>query len=117
MMAVSDSGPKGRKMVTTKDEILSLLKESRAEFESRFKVRKLALFGSYSRGDQSAESDVNGNWTPYFSTEEDNYQVSAGEEGGESYVFPLPAGTESVSYKLTANPTEPSYAENWMLMK
>ena len=45
-------------MVTTKDEILSLLKESRAEFESRFKVRKLALFGSYSRGDQSAESDV-----------------------------------------------------------
>jgi len=45
-------------MVTTKDEILSLLKERRAEFESRFKVRKLALFGSYSRGDQTPESDV-----------------------------------------------------------
>lgn len=45
-------------MATTKDEILDLLRESRAEFESRFRVRKLALFGSYSRGDQGPESDI-----------------------------------------------------------
>jgi len=42
----------------TKDEILSLLVQNKAELESRFKVRRLALFGSYARGDQKPDSDV-----------------------------------------------------------
>ncbi len=42
----------------TKDEILSLLVQNKAELENRFKVRRLALFGSYARGDQKPDSDV-----------------------------------------------------------
>ncbi|MBN2271270.1 MAG: nucleotidyltransferase domain-containing protein [Sedimentisphaerales bacterium] len=42
----------------TKEEILSALAKDRFELESRYKVRKLALFGSYARGDQRADSDV-----------------------------------------------------------
>ncbi len=42
----------------TKDEILSLLVQNKAELENRFKVRRLALFGSYARGDQKSDSDV-----------------------------------------------------------
>ncbi|MBT8369327.1 MAG: nucleotidyltransferase family protein [Deltaproteobacteria bacterium] len=43
---------------TTKDEILNLLVKNKSELENRFKVRNLALFGSYSRGDQKPDSDV-----------------------------------------------------------
>jgi len=42
----------------TKDEILCLLIQNNAELENRFKVRRLALFGSYARGDQKPDSDV-----------------------------------------------------------
>ena len=42
----------------TKDEILSLLVQNKAELKYRFKVRRLALFGSYARGDQKPDSDV-----------------------------------------------------------
>ena len=42
----------------TREEILSLLVQNKSELENRFKVRRLALFGSYARGDQRADSDV-----------------------------------------------------------
>lgn len=42
----------------TKDEILNTLAKDKAELQRRFKVRKLALFGSYARGEQRADSDV-----------------------------------------------------------
>jgi len=42
----------------TREEILSLLDQNKSEFETRFKVRRLALFGSYARGDQQSDSDV-----------------------------------------------------------
>ena len=42
----------------TRDEILSLLFQNKSELENRFKVRRLALFGSYARGDQKPDSDV-----------------------------------------------------------
>ena len=41
-----------------KDEIISLLVQNKTELEKRFKVRRLALFGSYARGDQKSDSDV-----------------------------------------------------------
>ncbi len=41
-----------------REEILSLLVQNKPELESRFKVRRLALFGSYARGDQRPDSDV-----------------------------------------------------------
>ena len=42
----------------TKEEILSLLVQNKSELENRFKVRRMALFGSYARGDQQSGSDV-----------------------------------------------------------
>ena len=42
----------------TKDEILKELAQNQPELQKRFKVRKIALFGSYARGDQQAGSDV-----------------------------------------------------------
>ena len=42
----------------TKDEILSTLAKDKAELQRRFEVRKLALFGSYARGEERADSDV-----------------------------------------------------------
>ncbi len=42
----------------TRDEILALLAENKIELRKRFRVQKLGLFGSYARGDQRDESDV-----------------------------------------------------------
>ena len=42
----------------TREEILSLLTQNKPELETRFKVRRLAIFGSYARGDQQSDSDV-----------------------------------------------------------
>ena len=42
----------------TRDDILSRLGRSKRELERQFKVRRMALFGSYARGDQRPESDV-----------------------------------------------------------
>ena len=42
----------------TRDEILSLLVQNKSELENRFKVRQMALFGSYARGDQQSDSDA-----------------------------------------------------------
>ncbi|RME49833.1 MAG: nucleotidyltransferase [Deltaproteobacteria bacterium] len=39
-------------------EIIRLLSEARPELSRRFGVRRLALFGSYARGDQREASDV-----------------------------------------------------------
>jgi predicted nucleotidyltransferase len=43
----------------TKDEILKALAKDKPELQKRFKVSKMALFGSYARGDQKPDSDVN----------------------------------------------------------
>jgi len=42
----------------TKDEILRTLAKDKCELQKQFKVHKLALFGSYARGEQRVESDV-----------------------------------------------------------
>ncbi len=44
--------------MATKEQILGVLSENKAGLERAFKVRKLALFGSYARGDQREDSDV-----------------------------------------------------------
>jgi predicted nucleotidyltransferase len=44
--------------VKTREEILRLLAKGKPELEARFRVRSIALFGSYARGDQQADSDV-----------------------------------------------------------
>jgi hypothetical protein len=42
----------------SREEILSLLSQNKSNLEDRFKVRRMALFGSYARGDQHSGSDV-----------------------------------------------------------
>jgi predicted nucleotidyltransferase len=42
----------------TPEEILTILFQNKAELENRFKVRRIALFGSYARGEQQPGSDV-----------------------------------------------------------
>jgi predicted nucleotidyltransferase len=42
----------------TREEILKLLSQNKSSLENRFKVRRMALFGSYARGDQRSDSDV-----------------------------------------------------------
>jgi len=45
-------------IVLTREYILKTLADDRAELQRRFKVSKMALFGSYARGDQQPGSDV-----------------------------------------------------------
>ena len=42
----------------TGDEILELLAQAMPELRRKFKVSRLALFGSYARGEQRSDSDV-----------------------------------------------------------
>ena len=42
----------------TREEILSVLAQQRPSLEHLFRVRRLALFGSYARGDYQPNSDV-----------------------------------------------------------
>jgi predicted nucleotidyltransferase len=42
----------------TKEQILKSLAEEKAELQRQFKVSRLALFGSYARGEQRPDSDV-----------------------------------------------------------
>lgn len=42
----------------TVSEILATLRNKKPELEQRFKVRRLALFGSFARGDQRDDSDI-----------------------------------------------------------
>ena len=44
--------------MTTKEKILKILAKDKPDLQRQFKVRSLALFGSYARGDQQADSDV-----------------------------------------------------------
>jgi len=44
--------------VITREEILKTLTKDKLELQRQFKVSKMALFGSYARGDQQANSDV-----------------------------------------------------------
>ena len=44
--------------MTTKARILETLRDHSAEMSARFGVRRLGLFGSYARGEQSEGSDV-----------------------------------------------------------
>ncbi|HIP46666.1 MAG TPA: nucleotidyltransferase [Campylobacterales bacterium] len=38
--------------------ILNYLSEHKQEFENRYEIEKIGLFGSYARGDEREESDI-----------------------------------------------------------
>lgn len=42
----------------TQEQILSLLKNKKPELEKRYAISELGLFGSYARGDNNENSDI-----------------------------------------------------------
>jgi predicted nucleotidyltransferase len=42
----------------TREEIIGILKKAKSGLKKSFKVRRIGLFGSYARGDQKPESDL-----------------------------------------------------------
>jgi len=46
------------KTLKSSDEILKFLRDHFEEYKIRYQVKSLGLFGSYSRGDQTEESDI-----------------------------------------------------------
>lgn len=40
------------------DEILAALRHSREELKQKFKIKEIGVFGSYVRGEQNSESDI-----------------------------------------------------------
>jgi predicted nucleotidyltransferase len=45
-------------MVRTRDDIVSTLRQRRADLCCRYPIRRIALFGSWARGEQAPGSDV-----------------------------------------------------------
>ncbi len=41
-----------------KEEIISILKERKEELEEKYKVKRIGVFGSFSRGEEKEESDI-----------------------------------------------------------
>jgi uncharacterized protein len=44
--------------MTNRDEIIALLKRAKPSFQARFSLGDIGLFGSYARGDQTEQSDI-----------------------------------------------------------
>ena len=44
--------------MSTRDQILDTLRKMHADLEGRYPIRRLALFGSWARGDAREDSDV-----------------------------------------------------------
>ena len=42
----------------TKEKILKILAKDKSQLKKQFKVQRIALFGSYARGDQRSDSDI-----------------------------------------------------------
>lgn len=42
----------------TKQAILNFLKDKKDEFKKTFSIEQIGLYGSYSRGDQTSDSDI-----------------------------------------------------------
>ena len=42
----------------SREEIIQTLKDNTTELRNRYRVHRIALFGSYARGDQREDSDV-----------------------------------------------------------
>ena len=42
----------------TKSAILQFLSQEKEQFETRFRIARIGLFGSYARGEETADSDI-----------------------------------------------------------
>ena len=42
----------------TREEIIRTIRDKQEEIKQRYRVRRIAIFGSYARGDQREDSDI-----------------------------------------------------------
>ena len=42
----------------TREEVLSILRQARPDLNARYQVTRISLFGSYARGEQREDSDI-----------------------------------------------------------
>ena len=42
----------------SREEVMTILRQARHDLQARFPITRMALFGSYARGDQHEDSDV-----------------------------------------------------------
>ncbi|MFO7659639.1 MAG: nucleotidyltransferase family protein [Candidatus Cloacimonadaceae bacterium] len=49
---------KGVLMLTTKDELLKVIKKHKPELQSKYPIKKIGLFGSWIRNEQKKSSDI-----------------------------------------------------------
>ena len=42
----------------SRDQILNILRSKKAELQERYPISELGIFGSYARGDQNSNSDI-----------------------------------------------------------
>jgi uncharacterized protein len=45
-------------MMKTRDEVLNILRQARHDLSSRYPITRITLFGSYARGQQQEDSDI-----------------------------------------------------------
>ena len=45
-------------MVASREEVLDYIRSSRSRLRRRYRIRRIALIGSFARGEQTAESDI-----------------------------------------------------------
>jgi predicted nucleotidyltransferase len=45
-------------MMKTREEVLNILRHARHDLSARYQVTRIALFGSYARGQQQEDSDI-----------------------------------------------------------
>ena len=45
-------------IIINKETILNYLKEHKSEFEDKYQIEKIGLFGSYAKGRQTIDSDI-----------------------------------------------------------
>lgn len=47
-----------KQAIRSRDEVMSTLRENRERIFTRYKVRRMGVFGSYARGEQNEKSDI-----------------------------------------------------------
>jgi predicted nucleotidyltransferase len=45
-------------MMKTREEVLNILRQARHDLSSRYPITRITLFGSYARGQQQEDSDI-----------------------------------------------------------
>jgi uncharacterized protein len=45
-------------MMKTREEVLNILRQARHDLSARYHVTRITLFGSYARGEQQEDSDI-----------------------------------------------------------